>query len=605
MGGQAVSPEAHGVILPVGQSFVAAANQSVPTNPIPETRRATLSFGSGADGINTTYLDINTRASFTLPVTPTRYRFRIRNSDALTNTPVSESIQITGIYIGVPNVAAEPIWLGDFTTAPLQVYAGSTQDLTTELVTGWVTNTGEIIANTLAGLSYGLLAGADDKVCSTNCFGWTWHSATNVGCATAAANAAVPGVGTQTPQQTTLDVRIEYEYIGRNQIGFFVGDSLTEGFLSSFLAIGKMGKDSAWCNNGANRLGHCAINGGISGAQLTTFLSTVNIPWTRFDLGPGVNSGVSSTPDYAVIAMGYNDITATPYLPVLQTNMLTVIANLKAAGIKRIYVATTPPMMNPGTAVTAIAGMLKATLTAGTLGTVDIVGPVVSTTTQGGVPGQGNPGIPGAWFTSGNVVTVAANVLTGGLTITNVGGFAGVKVGMMVADTTTPGNITVGTQVAAISGTTLTLSQASGTAAADTLTFSPYGVVFELPTNGTQEGPFPISAATGTTTLALTVGGTTVNAHALGCPVFMLPEATRQNFNDWLRSGVPGAMGTLDFAAIAEMPGKPAPVAVGDPSLPFTQQHWEYYPYVGSPHPHSPALYSRWARELVAGLAGL
>ena len=137
-----------------------------------------------------------------------------------------------------------------------------------------------------------------------------------------------------------------------------------------------------------------------------------------------------------------------------------------------------------------------------------------------------------------------------------------------------------------------------------TLTFNQNLLWFEMPASGIMEGPFAITAASGTTTLSLTVSGTTSNTHVLGCPVFVGAEGFRQKINDWILNGVPGVHGAIDFADIAQMPGSPAVPAALNPAVPFSTQHWRYYPYSSNAHPQTPALYARWAQAFASSVLG-
>ena len=611
MGGQAVS-EGHGLIRPGVQSFLAPSQYASASTP-PFTRRSTLALTGPNALTGAGWADVCSRVSFTLPMAPTRCRLRFRNSNLLLNTTAGQAISLTGVWWGTPNVATEPAWLGDFTAAPTQVIGAETIDpgaTGAEYVTAWFTPPASALPNVLQAISYGLTVATDDTMNEGIGPGWSWHSATNTGQASSAGNAAVPTGGTATLYEMPLDVRIEWEFVGNNQIGLFIGDSLCSGYLGAgqpAAAIGPMGVDNCFPGKAALALGHAIINGGIGSAQTSTWLSTTGLAWERFDLGPGINSGVSCTPDYAVILLGFNDALHAQYVPGYQANIQSIVASLLAAGIQRVYVATVPagPNSTLGASQGFPAGLLKTAIAAGALGTVDIVGPVVSTTAQGGAAGGGGcPGVPAQWFTSGDIVTVAGCALSG-TTITNAGGFGAAHEGMLVADTTTPGNVPAGTQVVSVGATTMQVSKALTTAAADTITFNQFGIWFEEPASGIAEGPFATTAASGTTTLALTAAGTTINNHGAGCPVYSMNEGFRMAINSWLRGGVPNTVGTVDLAEPSQQPGKPAVVAVGDPSVPGSMQHWDYYSAVGNAHPSSPALYGNWAAALVAHLSGI
>ena len=151
---------------------------------------------------------------FHLTVTPARVRFRIRNSNLLANTNISQALVFSGALLGVPNVGAETQWNGDFTGAPVDSGIGAfTVDpggTGAEYVSAWIAPaTWNIVANTLYGLSFGFTVAVDGKVNIDGTPGWLWHSATNVGLAsTANFLAAAPAVGTAVPYGVPLDIRL-------------------------------------------------------------------------------------------------------------------------------------------------------------------------------------------------------------------------------------------------------------------------------------------------------------------------------------------------------------------------------------------------------------
>ena len=581
-----------------GISYVSGAS---PAN----TRRSTLSFGASVGALTSGWQDICSRVSFTLPVTPTRCRLRITNSNVLTGTTTSQSVAITGVYWGTP-AGSEATWAGDFAATPTTIAGlNTTQDLSTELVTSWFTPPASAVANAFQAISIGYTVANDSKVNLVAAPGWTWHGATGVGCSTAAGNAAAPGVGTSSPRLLPFDVRMEFEYVGSNEIGLFIGDSLYLGFISAYgtaSAVGKMGVDDSWPQMAANRMGALAINAGVNSAKTSDFTSSSSLAWTRFDLATCV-------PDFAVIGLGINEIQNTQYFPDYQSRILTIIANCKAAGIKRIYLTTISPYTAPASSVQATqAGIIKTGQGPGSLGSVTIVGPVTSTTPQGGVPGGGNPGIPTDWYQSSALFTVANCTNTNGsTTVTTSNNFktAGGGVGVYVGQIVTGTGIPAGTTVRSVDSTTqITLSQNATGGSGVTLTFNFNTCYFELPATTVMEGPFAITAASGTTTLSLTVAGTLVNSHNAGVLIFTGTEGIRQKINDWILSGVPGATGAVDFADISQLQGGPQTVAVGNPSVPFSTQNWKFFPVGSNAHPTTPALYARWAQAFASSVLG-
>jgi hypothetical protein len=577
------------------------------------TRRTTYALTDGGTlGTSTGYQDVAFRCGFTFPVTPTRCRVKIRNSDLLANTTTSQSMVITGIWWGTPNVGSETAWAGDFTGAPTKVDNGTTQDLATEYVTSWFTPPNTAVAYALQGLSIGITSSVDSKMNFSSSPGWTWHGATGAGCAAAAGNAAAPaGTGTASPYLSVLDIRLEYEFVGDNQIGFFVGTSITSGWIgTSGTAFGHMGPDNTWPHIAALRLGHHAINGGVGGATAANFTSTSALAWTRFDLGANVNSGVSCVPDYAVIDLGVNDCfagpvgfgaatTLCPDLATFQANIQTIIANLQTAGITRIYICTQPPGVNvpPFAATCYQAGSLGTAVAAGALGTVNLTD---SATSQAG-PGGGNPGLGSYWFAAAMQTTVANCTAASSTTVTTTANFttANISPGALIRGT----GVTDGTYVKSVnSATNLTASASINTGGAVTLTFTYSSVSFEFPASGIAEGPFPVTAQSGTGPLALTAHGTTAHQHLQTTPVTTLSEWWRQQYNFWIRSGPPGTLAVLDFDFLATAGG---PSVLGGQAVPYTTQNWLYYSSTSNIHPSHPGMFHRFAKDFTATLAGV
>ena len=526
-----------------GQSYVAGT-----TN----TRRARMTFGDGFF-TNTTYQDMCTRAGFILPVTPTRCRIIVRNNAVTLNTTVPLTMNFTGIWWGTPNTTSEPTWLGDFATAPTQVLGPFVVDpgaTGAEYTSAWFTPPKSFAPYGLQGLSYGLTVATDNTVRLGADPGLTWHGVTGAGCAAIAGGAAAPlAAGTLSPATVVADVRLEYEFVGPNQIGFFIGDSLTAGSYASYSAnsFGQNGPASSWPMIGTIRLGHCAQNGGSGGAVSNTFLSTSALAYTRFDFATCV-------PDYAVIALGVNDSATSNLTTVANTpntlanytaNILQIITNLQALGINKIYLCTIPP--GPPTYIT---GSPATTFQVGTLGTAQtngfggaVISPVVVN-----LPAGSSGGWPGASSS------------------TNAYG--------------PPGRATDWYNAAIATGPKGAIWIGIPGGNANTL-----GV--------TLDGPYPVTIAAGGAGIAvtLTTSGTTVYTHAVGEPVFALREGYRQVYNSFIRSQPPEISAVIDMAPAAEF-GLSYP----------TQQSPLYYGVLADVHPQGPGLYNVMAQAFVAAL---
>jgi len=400
-------------------------------------------------------------------------------------------------------------------------------------------------------MSVGLTCVTDSKMTWEQTPGWTWRGATGAGCAAAAGGAGVPiGTGVAFPYTTTLDIRLEYEYVGSNQIGIFPGTSLTNGFLQTITTVapyGSMGPASCWPQLGSARLGHCPMNGGVGGASAPVFTSAAAIAWTRFLSPESGQTAFACTPDYAVIDLGINDSASAlangtlPYtLAQLQTNVLAIIAILQGFGINKILIATCPPGFLTeffGSLTTFQTGILATAIPPGA--TLAIVMNAAGAN-AGASPGGGYPGLAGAWFDAGNAGAVK-------------------------------GQAWVGLPSSGVPGTSVG--------------------------KGAGEGPCTITSVAGFPTLTIT-SFTFLNTHAVGEPVFATREGYRQQYNYWMRCGVPGTIGTIDMARVCEIPA-------GAAALGVTQKHPYFYGDVDDIHPNTPAMYHAMAREFVVNVAGI
>lgn len=400
----------------------------VGASPI-NTRRSTLVLGGDGDSGLQTVADHAWRAGFTLPVTPTRYRFKIANNNCLTNVRNPGVINVSGIWIGKPNVGAEAAWQGDFTVTPKQVVGAVTVDPAangTEYVSPWITNGGEIVINQFQGFSIGATTAVQLEGGVSP--GLRWATA---GSAASAGTAAVP-TGALSIYSPLLDIRMEYEFVGSNQIGLFIGTSITNGVKSAqvFTAnipIGHMGPDDAYPIMSGMRNGFCNINGGIGGVQTATWVNTAGLCWTRFDL-------TTCTPDYAVIDLGINDA-AVGLLPLatFQANIRTIIAYLQSLGIYKILICTQSTITNVSvfSSPAGVGMQLQAAKASGAIGTLVGVGNQI-TAPYGGAALGGPPGNANAWYQGAGgpwacyVELPTSNIFEGPFTITNSALAAGV-----------------------------------------------------------------------------------------------------------------------------------------------------------------------------------
>lgn len=102
---------------------------------------------------------------------------------------------------------------------------------------------------------------------------------------------------------------------------------------------------------------------------------------------------------------------------------------------------------------------------------------VLSTSVDGlGISNLKGPGVANVYMRAAQAAITATSVFASGDTVLTLSSVAGLRVGAVVTDSTTAGNITAGTVITAISGSTITISQvAAGSSAVspgDTLSFA-------------------------------------------------------------------------------------------------------------------------------------
>lgn len=439
--------------------------------------------GQGDQGLATpTNSDVCQRWGFTLPVSPFKYRIRIRNSNLIANTAQAGAISLTGVWLGAP-AGGENQWNGDFAATPNQVLPAQSFDGGSEWVTPWITTPGM-----KAGVFYGLSVGftcPGVQVNNTQSPGWSW---VGTGSAAAAGAAAAPGTAAQ-PYKQYLDIRVEYQYVGTNQLGLFVGQSITAGWLNTIsgsVATGHMGPDSTWPALAGLALSHSAMNAGVpqaTSASWNVAPGPANLLWARLLSPESGYTAFATVPDYAVIDLGVNDSSDTvaragANLSLFQANFLAVVAKLQALGITRIYATTATPGYTVSVLASLPAWQAGGVQTALAGATTSIVVKF----TAGPGPNGGQPGAGGAWWAAANG----------------------------------PWRIFVG---------------------------SPQNPVV----NGGPITPTGVAGGSGAN-LTLTIPSTNLTA-AVGVPVLTASEYYRQAINLWLRSVPPGVAGVIDFDA--------------------------------------------------------
>lgn len=145
--------------------------------------------------------------------------------------------------------------------------------------------------------------------------------------------------GDQTPNLTRfifsfLDAIIEYE-ASPASVGLFIGDSLTECY-GGDAALG-MQPFLSWANVAAGTNSQSAIVNGITGSATGDWTSGTGNKWTRIATS-------TYAPNFAVVALGSNDASASLALASYQANIETIVGILRNTyGIQRIYLATVMP----------------------------------------------------------------------------------------------------------------------------------------------------------------------------------------------------------------------------------------------------------------------
>lgn len=391
----------NGIPVPV-ESFVPAAYGPA-TNT---TRRNVMTFGDGVLGLAATFQDVAYRTGFELSVTPSRCRLRISNGNPKLNTLTPQSINFTGLWWGTPTITAN--WLGDFVSAPTKVLNAWTADPgTTEYVSPWFTPPTTAIANNPQAISLGFTVAVDSKINYSGTPGLCWHGASGSGFAAAAGGATYPGgaFNSNPYAATPMDIRIEYEYSGYQQIGLYLGTSITNGYDSVWSAAFTKwrafnGPMNRFPDMACQRMGHCALNAGLGGASTDTYTNFTSQAWKRLFSPESNFTTMACTPDYAVIELGINDGVLLTTLATFQANIMSITNYLgNTLGIQRVYVTTaTPGLLLNVVAPTPVGGILAASTIAGaTSFTMASPNTNVPVGGAGGFYG-GWPGIPAMWY---------------------------------------------------------------------------------------------------------------------------------------------------------------------------------------------------------------
>ncbi|ORI13430.1 hypothetical protein BJI47_22565 [Rhodococcus sp. 1168] len=470
------------------------------------SRLGAIAFGTGGSNGTFSTGSINPRYPVRLPVGTTRWRLRISNFNIKNLSAGADGQEFRGAWIG-PHAFGTSEGTGNFTSAPLNPIpnpgAGAAPipgSTFTYYTSPWITDPAmQIPAAQNWLLSIQTFASASIVIQRTNMGSYLGFNAGSGG--TVAPNPSQSKVG-------LFDVIIDYEYIdnGENKVGFYIGDSLTEG-LGGDNVLGNPNQYN-WPSQHSLGAGIVALNGGCSGDRTEAWINATGgngAKYNRFDLD-------AIKPDYACILLGTNDSLGLVSLASVQSNMAAILANLQAKGISKVYLGLVPPRLNP------IIGALAAAASAG----------VTSISSSVSIP-------------SGTTIAVGPNVTNGAIA-------AAASAGATSISSSSP--IPNGTQVIIGSGATrevvTTSSGASG--------FGPYvstvpalvnaHAVGEVVSN--QDIVITSGAPTGAGPYTIPVPALAV-AHAAGDLVIEQKENLRQQYNAWIRSVPMGVSGVMDF----------------------------------------------------------
>lgn len=282
-----------------------------------KTRRAVNL--TGCNGTTSTYTNSGGVGSMRLvqrfPVTPRRFRVRLRNYNTVTGTAQS-NVTGKGLKVGLTSPASDGYESGNIKDGALTTLVASDFVIPGNgswWTSPWFDNTTYTIpANRFVSFAYGYDAGA--SITFPRGVGQAWH-ATDLSLLTGSTT------GPGTPMANTpMEMQVEYEWEGDERVALFVGDSITEG-LGGQSSLGNIGAFS-WPALWAARNNAVAINLGVSGAQSGNWVGETNRYWTRADLSAVV-------PDAVVLALGANDAFNSNSLATFQSNMISVAANAR------------------------------------------------------------------------------------------------------------------------------------------------------------------------------------------------------------------------------------------------------------------------------------
>lgn len=608
-------------------SYLTTANGLPPGAPA-NTRRAGQGLTS-ADGIEAvaTFTDTNMRVAFVLPVTPTRFRIQWNNQSGTYGGPPGGGgrgrMDFTGMWIGEANIpAANPPtqWNGDFLAKPTAIaMAQSLGSPTTRAfyTSDWVDNSAIpiITAGTLMAASIGWTNAAVPLWrCGSQAF-----VAQGTGCSSPSnAGAAAWNTGRGDASYTAIGSwLIEFEWIGSNPIGLWCGDSLQAGVLGSNNnnPQSTLGPSTRYPERVGLRLGHIVENCGANGKSLhSNRLTSTQIGngsftndnyYSKFWFNNPTNvSEVPCIPDYAVIALGSNDLGQWDNTAIIKSAFVQMVQTIRQGlGVPRLFALTVPPFLPSGW-----SRLLHREIAGGSTTEVPIdVSPADETVI-----------VADPLDTTVNQnVTISSRTFTGDetLTLSSVsganasGGYAqvGGTDGCIIRYTAVSGKKLQ--NVLFVKGKTVRASAgATAVVGANWATIELGGA-----DNAIYESVYFTSTSfdNGIGTLSLALEDKVLHRHAAGTVVTAGSESVRQNLNAWLRTGPPGVDATIDVAAASEVPGwlpnsSGSTHQFGTYSPGFANQHPYFWAVADdNPHPRSQAWHNYVAQLITPQLIGI
>lgn len=530
------------------KSYVDSAIASVSTVSS-AIKRVTTPLGGPGNQSATLAQPFTSRYPMILPVTPSRWRLRIKNWAARAGTAGTGTYTMTAYYgTPAPRTTGTYRWDGTLTAAPTPITWGgagsSSMTGSTEITSDWMT--GGITANQQFAISLGCTL-------VTSPYNVFYDSVGGLCKAGAGADAQAATAAFSTGSLVNgpyFDVRIEYEYVTQLRadgwpavpVAMYIGDSITLGQAQAeTVTSGTIWPFECWAGASALRNGYAYVNAAIGGTRLyngagTGWADSTNFTnWlSRFDLA-------TSLPDVCIISLGVNDCANNVTLANQQSAFSSIVTNLRNLGIKRIYVCTASPGGNG--------------LPASVTGTTSTTSPTVTLTL---------PSNPGALIYQGTSTAFTATTLTdtGASFGTDVVGKRiqfGTYTGVVSARTSST-QITVGThgqasnqvykiwQDLSMSGLSVNMPlSGTGIASGATIVSIDSETQFTMSTNG---------AATGTN--SITVGGLSSGSSTQPYLDTDAKEGLRQQVNAWLRTLPSSIDGCFDFQTVMEVPSKPS-----------------------------------------------